>query len=203
MATKVIAILNQKLSTLMLTDVDLEDIDDFLATTTTRDGAGNITEVSYRLGFDGVTLVCVQVDSDEPHIFKISTAAYPRSEGMDTDKFRDAFQAEHPEVRFRTIWHIEYDQSQADGFIVIYYVDESVTVIQPTEEPVVEIISTEEPAIDVPPTEVPAGNPGGFADFFANPRSERNQLRFNTICTVRQTKNAMPSTSCSVFPIKT
>ena len=106
-------LLNHRLSSMKLLDLELENSKGYLATT--KDGSGNL--ISHRYGFVSGTLVCTLAEDRNGYLFQIDTAVTDCA--VRHEAFGDAWQSSHPEFTMRVLHTIAFDN--ANAHIVLYH----------------------------------------------------------------------------------
>ena len=113
-----VKVIDEALSGLLLSYVDIEDSKGYsITTTTTKDGVSTTT---YGYGFDSVLLKC-EKKGDELYTWHVGAEAYPRSVYRNSDEFKAAWDKEHPGNVIRTMITIEYSSSDLYAFVFLYH----------------------------------------------------------------------------------
>ena len=113
-----LAVVNAALGGLRLSEVRIEDDDDYMATAVRyRDDRPVSRE--YRYGYDRLTLACRQREGEERHVWQLDAVAFPRGRAIDSDEFHDRWCAAHPDRTMRMLRQIAFDN--ADAFVVLYH----------------------------------------------------------------------------------
>ena len=120
-----IARINEVLSRLPLSSINIDtssgEIDGYICTTKHYDKDENLTGTTYRYGFDSLILECEMNNDGDADFYQIDTKAYSRSEMKDSKMFRELWLKEHPGRVMRVMMEIEFNSSNAAGFIVLHH----------------------------------------------------------------------------------
>ena len=111
--------INEALSEVLLSDIEIVDDKDYVTTTTTYDANENIVDVQYRLGFESMDLVGTQDPSAVQHHFQVETAAYPADENWTNDKFISMWEEENPDKKWYSVTGYTYKDNNA--FLIFFY----------------------------------------------------------------------------------
>ena len=111
---------NTALSALRFSNVEMENSDGYLATTTTYDAETQRPKgITYNYGFDHLELACERDEGDELHTWQVDTQAFPKGEVSGSDEFHDIWCGEYPNRAVRTL--MQYSFKEADAFVVLYH----------------------------------------------------------------------------------
>jgi len=99
--------LNALLATMKLKDLDLEDMQGYLAVS--KDGDGNLLHKRY--GLDSGTLVCKLAGSGQGYHYQIDTVVVDKA--VDYDTYMNCWRGSHPDRTMRTVITIEFESDYA------------------------------------------------------------------------------------------
>lgn len=105
--------LNAMLATMKLQDLRLENIRDYLATTT--DGDGNL--IGYRFGVDSGEMTCKLSKGKSGYYYQIDSVVV--DESVEHDEFLDVWRASHPDRAVRIVIRSQYDQ--VAGYLIVHH----------------------------------------------------------------------------------
>ena len=105
--------LNAMLATMKLQDLRLENIRDYLATTT--DGDGNL--IGYRFGVDSGEMTCKLSKGKSGYYYQIDSVVVDAS--VEHDEFLDVWRASHPDRAVRVVIRSQYDQ--VAGYLIVHH----------------------------------------------------------------------------------
>lgn len=105
--------LNAMLATMKLQDLRLENIRDYLATTT--DGDGNL--LGYRFGVDSGEMTCKLSKGKSGYYYQIDSVVV--DESVEHDEFLDVWRASHPDRAVRIVIRSQYDQ--VAGYLIVHH----------------------------------------------------------------------------------
>lgn len=105
--------LNAMLATMKLQDLRLENICDYLATTT--DGDDNL--IGYRFGVDSGEMTCKLSKGKSGYYYQIDSVVVDESIGH--DEFLDVWRASHPDRAVRIVIRSQYDQ--VAGYLIVHH----------------------------------------------------------------------------------
>ena len=105
--------LNAMLATMKLQDLRLENIRDYLATTT--DGDGNL--IGYRFGVDSGEMTCKLSKGKSGYYYQIDSVVVDAS--VEHDEFLDVWRASHPDRAVRIVIRSQYDQ--VAGYLIVHH----------------------------------------------------------------------------------
>ena len=105
--------LNAMLATMKLQDLRLENIRDYLATTT--DGDDNL--IGYRFGVDSGEMTCKLSKGKSGYYYQIDSVVV--DEGVEHDEFLDVWRASHPDRAVRIVIRSQYDQ--VAGYLIVHH----------------------------------------------------------------------------------
>lgn len=105
--------LNAMLATMKLQDLRLENIRDYLATTT--DGDDNL--IGYRFGVDSGEMTCKLSKGKSGYYYQIDSVVVDESIGH--DEFLDVWRASHPDRAVRIVIRSQYDQ--VAGYLIVHH----------------------------------------------------------------------------------
>ena len=112
--------INDVLSTIPLSYLNIADNEGYLETTNYSDKAGHsFKEITYRYGFDKVSLICVQDNEKERHYYQIDTNFFAKGEIKDFDMLSEFWYKEHPERIISMVYKISRDDG--DAFVIIHH----------------------------------------------------------------------------------
>lgn len=105
--------LNAMLATMKLQDLRLENIRDYLATTT--DGDDNL--IGYRFGVDSGEMTCKLSKGKSGYYYQIDSVVVDVS--VEHDEFLDVWRASHPDRAVRIVIRSQYDQ--VAGYLIVHH----------------------------------------------------------------------------------
>lgn len=105
--------LNAMLATMKLQDPRLENIRDYLATTT--DGDDNL--IGYRFGVDSGEMTCKLSKGKSGYYYQIDSVVV--DESVEHDEFLDVWRASHPDCAVRIVIRSQYDQ--VAGYLIVHH----------------------------------------------------------------------------------
>lgn len=105
--------LNAMLATMKLQDLRLENIRDYLATTT--DGDDNL--IGYRFGVDSGEMTCKLSKGKSGYYYQIDSVVVDAS--VEHDEFLDVWRASHPDRAVRIVIRSQYDQ--VAGYLIVHH----------------------------------------------------------------------------------
>lgn len=105
--------LNAMLATMKLQDLRLENIRDYLATTT--DGDDNL--IGYRFGVDSGEMTCKLSKGKSGYYYQIDSVVV--DESVEHDEFLDVWRASHPDRAVRIVIRSQYDQ--VAGYLIVHH----------------------------------------------------------------------------------
>ena len=112
--------INDVLSTIPLSYLNIADDEGYLETTNYSDKAGHsFKETTYRYGFDRVSLICVQDNEKEKHYYQIDTKFFAKDEIKNFDMLSEFWYKEHPERIISMVYKISRDDG--DAFVIIHH----------------------------------------------------------------------------------
>lgn len=105
--------LNAMLATMKLQDLRLENVRDYLATTT--DGDDNL--IGYRFGVDSGEMTCKLSKGKSGYYYQIDSVVVDAS--VEHDEFLDVWRASHPDRAVRIVIRSQYDQ--VAGYLIVHH----------------------------------------------------------------------------------
>ena len=105
--------LNAMLATMKLQDLRLENIRDYLATTT--DGDDNL--IGYRFGVDSGEMTCKLSKGKSGYYYQIDSVVV--DESVEHDEFLDVWRASHPDRAVRIVIRSQYDE--VAGYLIVHH----------------------------------------------------------------------------------
>ncbi|MBQ9167359.1 MAG: hypothetical protein IJX67_02985 [Oscillospiraceae bacterium] len=105
--------LNAMLATMKLQDLRLENIRDYLATTT--DGDGNL--IGYRFGVDSGELICKLAKGKSGYYYQIDSVVV--DESVDHDEYLEIWRESHPDRVVRIVIRSGYDE--VAGYLIVHH----------------------------------------------------------------------------------
>lgn len=110
--------LNRILAAMELTDVDVEDVNGYLATTQEYQG-DRVVNTTYRYGLDNGILVCKKDDCGQTHRFQVTTMVFEGANAMRGRAFEEYWRAQYPERMLSTVVTVGFAQQTA--LVVVYF----------------------------------------------------------------------------------
>lgn len=101
------------LATMKLQDLRLENIRDYLATTT--DGDDNL--IGYRFGVDSGEMTCKLSKGKSGYYYQIDSVVV--DESVEHDEFLDVWRASHPDRAVRIVIRSQYDE--VAGYLIVHH----------------------------------------------------------------------------------
>ena len=112
--------INDVLSTIPLSYLNIADDEGYLETTNYSDKAGHsFKETTYRYGFDKVSLICVQDNEKERHYYQMNTKFFAKGEIKNFDMLSEFLYKEHPELIISMAYKIS--RNDGDVFVIIHH----------------------------------------------------------------------------------
>ena len=113
-----VAMLNEMLANLQLSDLHVDDIDGYMATTTQYEN-GKPASTSHRYGFDRVELTCERDEDEALSTWQVETQVIVGGARMDGSAFSNDWRAKHPDRLMRYMTMITYNSGDA-AFVVFH-----------------------------------------------------------------------------------
>ena len=107
------------LSTQPFSSLNIEDMDDYLSHSVTRDNAGNITDETWKLGFDSILFTGSRESGSDLFIFRMDVETCSFDSGLDFDTYKEKWDKEHPDRLRRVLTGVAYNNSEYYGYIVL------------------------------------------------------------------------------------
>ncbi len=104
-----LAQINRLLSGLRLSDLQVENFEGYLATTT--DGRSNLLALRY--GLDRGTLVCTPSEDDDGFVYQVDTVALANDDVIAHENYVEIWRKAHPHRTVRTVITVEFDTAVA------------------------------------------------------------------------------------------
>ncbi len=113
-----LALLNQTLAVMVLTNADLEDQRVYICTTVNYDDNDNVVGTSYRCGLSEGTLVCSREAGKTPDRYQIDTDVLDTGAVAD-DVYFEHWNEQHPENLLRSLVIYDFDDQKA--YLMVYH----------------------------------------------------------------------------------
>lgn len=111
---------NEVLSHIPLTEIKL-DGNGYLCTTERHDQNHNLTDTTYRYGFDSLKLMCTMDKMEGLYHYQIDTIAYPVSEIKSFENFKAMWDEEHPDRVVRLAQMFEFKEKNVYSFVLLHH----------------------------------------------------------------------------------
>ncbi|MBQ6774777.1 MAG: hypothetical protein IJP48_12060 [Synergistaceae bacterium] len=80
-----------------------------------------LTNITYRLGFDSLTLLCTAGTQEDMYYYQIDTRAFPKEILKNSEDFEKIWRQDHPDRVARVFTTLSFDQSNAWGFVILHH----------------------------------------------------------------------------------
>lgn len=109
--------INQMLSVMELTDVEIDAFEGYLATREKME-EGIVVETSCRYGFDSCTLICRKAEWGQTHRYQIATEVIDAADAVGHGDYAEYWRERYPQRKLETVIALESDEYTA--YIVVY-----------------------------------------------------------------------------------
>lgn len=111
--------INEALSGLLLSDIDIAGEKGYAAKSIIRDPETGQRKETYRYGFMELALCCKNDEADGLHTWQVDAQVVPKGTYVDSNEFHDAWCDQHPDRVMRLLIARVYNKM--DSFVVFYH----------------------------------------------------------------------------------